>query len=112
MRRNNTYENDNPSTKVITGKTAKALKEAPNSCAAQCKKGTSEICFLPRDSKNVVFHAETSCCSERSFLISLCSQLFQDVVLLVAGLCSRGCFYAGKNHWPWLMQNKGSSYAA
>ena len=68
------------------------LKEAPNSCAAQCKKGTSKICFLPRDSKNVVFHAETSCCSERSFLISRCSQLFQDVVLLVAGFCSCGCF--------------------
>ena len=27
VRRNNTYENDNPSTKVITGKTAKALHE-------------------------------------------------------------------------------------
>ena len=27
VRRNNTYENDNPSTKVITGKTAKALNE-------------------------------------------------------------------------------------
>ena len=27
VRRNNTYENDNPSTKVITGKTAKAINE-------------------------------------------------------------------------------------
>ena len=27
VKRNNTYENDNPSTQVITGKTAKALNE-------------------------------------------------------------------------------------
>ena len=27
VRRNNTYENDNPSTKVITGKTAKSINE-------------------------------------------------------------------------------------
>ena len=43
VRRNNTYENDNPSTKVITGKTAKALNEL-DCCKVYSDSSFSVLC--------------------------------------------------------------------
>ena len=46
MRRNNTYENDNPSTKVITGKTAKALNKLVKTTIVHFKKISNQVLVL------------------------------------------------------------------